>query len=119
MIQVEARPEEKKKKRKKTKNTHILLQRKLRQLYPFKKQQFTKSTGRHNHFRSQSERKKLEGEDKTPGPAMYNPGKAFKKSEKVWRDFSKDTGRDRGGYIQMPTSEQMLAKKEYAEQQLV
>ena len=71
----------------------VILQEKFKAMYPKHSQPFTKTTGRHNDFRSISERRKLDGTEKMPGPARYRPKKPGKLSKRCWRDYSKDTGR--------------------------
>lgn len=55
---------------------------------------FDRMASRETDFRNLSIRKRLYGEDKTPGPSNYRPKQVAKPGPKVWRLFSKDTGRD-------------------------
>lgn len=72
----------------------ILKQEQMKMLYPLDKQPFTKFTGRDTDFRSLNHRKKLT--ELGPGPARYRPKNPALKSIKGWRDYSKDTGREKG-----------------------
>ena len=55
---------------------------------------FDRITGRDNDYRDLSIRRKMYGDDRTPGPSNYRPKLVAKAGPKVWRLFSKDTGRE-------------------------
>ena len=56
-------------------------------------QPFAKKTSRSNDFRTLSLKKKEFGEDRTPGPGSYRTKDSDRSRAKVWRNYSKDSGR--------------------------